>query len=115
MSRNIPFQIKGHCIDCGNKHRRDPHSWRCWPCDNAVNKFRRQASALISKLIKAGKLQRADSHLCVDCEKPAYDYDHRDYRNLLEVQPVCRKCNQRRGPAAWRNYSEAPAITTSES
>lgn len=35
---------------------------------------------------------------CADCGEPAYCYDHRDYRKPIDVQPVCRACNQRRGP-----------------
>ena len=31
----------------------------------------------------------------------AYDYDHRDYSKPLEVDPVCRRCNQMRGPADY--------------
>jgi hypothetical protein len=36
---------------------------------------------------------------CVDCGAQARDYDHRDYNKPLEVDPVCRRCNLRRGPA----------------
>lgn len=36
---------------------------------------------------------------CVDCGAPATDYDHRDYNRPLDVDPVCRRCNVRRGPA----------------
>lgn len=36
---------------------------------------------------------------CIDCAEPAADYDHRDYDKPLEVEPVCRRCNQKRGPA----------------
>lgn len=106
MSRNIPFQIERVCIDCGEWHGRDPRSWRCWECDEKVKEFNQKASYTIKQLIKAGQMQKPSDLLCVDCEKPAYDYDHRDYRMPLEVQPVCRKCNQRRGPAAWKNYNE---------
>jgi hypothetical protein len=36
---------------------------------------------------------------CVDCGKRAVAYDHRDYTKPLEVEPVCCRCNVRRGPA----------------
>lgn len=36
---------------------------------------------------------------CADCGERAEQYDHRDYEKPLDVQPVCRKCNLRRGPA----------------
>lgn len=36
---------------------------------------------------------------CVDCGQRAMDHEHRDYEKPLEVVPVCRGCNIRRGPA----------------
>ncbi len=38
---------------------------------------------------------------CVDCGKKAGHYDHRDYNQPLDVQPVCESCNCRRGPAIF--------------
>lgn len=38
--------------------------------------------------------------VCVDCGAPAECHDHRDYSKPLHVEPVCRSCNVRRGPAA---------------
>jgi len=40
---------------------------------------------------------------CVDCGNPASVYDHRDYLKPLEVDPVCRVCNSKRGPAMNHN------------
>ncbi len=34
---------------------------------------------------------------CADCGKKAKVYDHRDYSKPLEVEPVCVRCNVRRG------------------
>lgn len=39
---------------------------------------------------------------CVDCSGAAVEYDHRDYRQPLAVEPVCRSCNLKRGPAIPR-------------
>ena len=62
------------------------------------DQFKAQAS--VSKAIGLGQLKRLDgSILCVDCGKPAAHYDHRDYKRPLEVEPVCRSCNRKRGPA----------------
>ena len=36
---------------------------------------------------------------CIDCGDPAYGYDHRDYHKPLSVEPVCRRCNSKRGKA----------------
>jgi len=37
--------------------------------------------------------------MCTDCGAQARDYDHRDYARPLDIEPVCRRCNQKRGPA----------------
>lgn len=34
---------------------------------------------------------------CSDCSEMATQYDHRDYSKPLEVSPVCRACNVKRG------------------
>lgn len=48
--------------------------------------------------VKAGTIPAARLLACVDCGKPARDYDHRDYTKPLEVEPTCRSCNRLRGP-----------------
>jgi hypothetical protein len=63
----------------------------------------------VHKLIRRGELKRADAHACVDCGKQARDYDHRDYLKPLDVAPVCRGCNQRRGPALDSRLRHIPA------
>jgi hypothetical protein len=50
----------------------------------------------------AGRLAPARLFACVDCAKAASEYDHRNYLMPLEVQPVCRGCNKKRGPAKYR-------------
>ena len=55
-------------------------------------------------MIPAGRLLRASLMPCADCSEPASGYDHRDYNQPLRVDPVCRRCNYRRGsatPRAW--------------
>lgn len=59
----------------------------------------RRAIAAVHVAVAAGKLPPASSRICVDCGNPAKHYDHRDYNRPLDVQPVCRSCNARRGPA----------------
>ena len=50
--------------------------------------------------VKAGLIPRITKKTkCVDCGAKAYGYDHRDYYKPLEVEPICRKCNHKRGPA----------------
>lgn len=73
----------------------------CYECGSAVFRQRQVAAAAIAKAIKSGALPKARTLTCVDCGKPALDYEHRDYRRPLDVQPVCRPCNYRRGPALF--------------
>jgi hypothetical protein len=59
------------------------------------------ARAAVGKAIRDGKLPRLDGSVpCMDCGKPAKDYDHREYARPLDVEPVCRSCNLNRGPAS---------------
>ena len=60
-----------------------------------------------------GYLPKLDGSVaCVDCGAPALEYDHRDYSRPLDVDPVCKSCNRRRGTAVWpqpRIFGTAPA------
>jgi hypothetical protein len=58
-----------------------------------------EAGAAVQCEIREGRMQRAHTLKCMDCGSNASDYDHRDYNRPLDVQPVCRSCNLRRGPA----------------
>jgi hypothetical protein len=101
MARALPFHERGVCIDCSEKFSRDGVAWRCWGCDRALVATRTRAMNLVQRAIKGGELAPLASQACADCEQPATCYDHRDYSRPLDVQPVCRSCNQRRGPAVW--------------
>jgi len=64
-----------------------------------------KACAIVAKAIKTGDLEPVKNHKCVDCGRQATEYDHRDYRKPLEVEPVCRSCNRKRGPALGEHYN----------
>ena len=60
-----------------------------------------RAQSAVTNAIRQGTLPRLDGTIpCVDCGRPAQCYDHRAYAKPLDVAPVCRSCNGRRGPAA---------------
>lgn len=59
----------------------------------------REAHKAVADAIRSGLLKRPAEFACVDCGKPAEHYDHRDYSRPLDVAPVCRVCNYKRGPA----------------
>lgn len=55
-------------------------------------------SRVLNSAIKKGVIKKAKGQVCVDCGGVATDYDHREYMKPLAVAPVCRSCNQKRGP-----------------
>jgi hypothetical protein len=61
------------------------------------------AHRYVAVAIYNGDLPRLDGGIkCSDCESPAKEYDHRDYKKPLEVEPVCMACNAARGPGINR-------------
>lgn len=97
---------------------------RCWSCgkefwrrggvdncDVCLNDFLHQAArahAKVGAAIRQGLLSRPTLFECVDCGQPATCYDHRDYNKPLEVDPVCRGCNKRRGHAVAAEPESTP-------
>jgi hypothetical protein len=57
-----------------------------------------RAHYIVWLAIKRGTLPELDGLRCVDCDAPAECYDHRNYFEPLKVDPVCKGCNNRRGP-----------------
>lgn len=82
--------------------------FRCHACRTAGRHVKKpydpvgqnEAISAVNRAVKYGKIQPATAFACVDCGKPAQCYDHRDYSKPLDVEPVCRSCNHKRGPAA---------------
>jgi len=71
----------------------------CWPCADSGLNGARKASYEVKKSVKKGLLISAKKLQCADCGLPAFCYDHRDYNKPLDVAPVCRVCNRKRGSA----------------
>lgn len=76
------------CVGCRSENGIDPLGTPKYLAHQAVAKARRD-----------GVLADPRKLACVDCDGAAIEYDHRDYSKPLEVVPVCRGCNLRRGPA----------------
>lgn len=107
------------CVRCERRNIEDARSARICPyclkekgkndnrhsryhsgCSHEVSEISKRATAEVVRAMKAGEIQRITPETkCVDCGKPARDYDHRHYRKPLDVVPVCRACNQKRGAA----------------
>ena len=73
----------------------------CLPCATYSNEKTGAMAAIsaVAKAVKNGILAPVKTLICIDCGSPAQCYEHRDYNKPLEVEPVCRKCNFRRGSA----------------
>jgi hypothetical protein len=70
----------------------------------------RAASAEVTKAIVNREIPPAKHCVCVDCGKPARDYDHRDYLRPLAVAPTCKPCNLARGCAFDSKYRPAGEV-----
>lgn len=58
----------------------------------------KKAKNKVTVAVRNKKLPKISSLFCVDCNRTAEVYDHRDYDKPLEVDPVCKRCNYKRGP-----------------
>lgn len=113
--RGLHFTPVRQCWDCGRMH--PGQLSRCASCHKARPIFnRRQTAAIrvVSAMVKGGFMPRASTLMCVDCGTNAQVYDHRDYDKPLEVEPVCRKCNARRGytPQTRPNFGPLSQATS---
>lgn len=91
------------CVVCDGAMPRS-RAYTCMTCHHGctevLNDARTKIINAIAKQIRLGELKPAKECLCVDCGAAAHDYEHRDYTKPLDVVPVCRGCNKRRGPAS---------------
>lgn len=93
-----------------------PGRCRCWAkipanksaCDTctAIRLGVRPPYSAVRTAIRKGLLPTPLSKLCVDCGTPATEYDHRDDRFPLNVEPVCHSCNIRR----WHAFPHTPSL-----
>lgn len=72
---------------------------RCKPADHFTLQPKYLAHKAVAKARRLGLLPDPKTLVCDDCGGAATEYDHRDYDKPLSVDPVCRGCNARRGPA----------------
>lgn len=62
-------------------------------------KMREFAIGLVQTDKYRGYRNKPDLEKCVDCGEQAKHWEHRSYARPLLVEPVCQKCNIKRGPA----------------
>jgi hypothetical protein len=100
--------ISSACPDCGGVANGKLHTCiiHCERCGHAAsmrrNDLKNRAHRRVARAVSRGQLAHPTTFKCTDCDIPAFCYDHRDYEKPLEVEPVCRGCNARRGPANQR-------------
>lgn len=98
------------CKSCGRDYqcangsrwysvRRKGKIGRCMPCESAARLVKLVTQNTVAKAIQTGMLRSAVGQQCVDCGVAAEVLDHRDYEKPLDVDPVCKSCNSRRGAA----------------
>ena len=94
------------CLICETDYQGRHNQMFCeYRCQRIGVKIQLRASYEVWKAVRRGDLPPAKALRCTDCGSPALEYDHRNYGKPLEVQPVCRLCNVRRGPALFPNYT----------
>ena len=72
---------------------------QCKPASHFTLQPKYLAHKAVAQARRAGLIASPRQYQCADCTSPATEYDHRDYSKPLAVEPVCRGCNVRRGPA----------------
>src|SRR5688500_869090 len=88
------------CAMCKSKTAAGSVGWYCYDCAPIHYSLVAKAASAVKKAILKGILPKITHETkCVDCGKKARDYEHRDYSKPLLVEPVCRSCNIKRGPA----------------
>ena len=102
--RNDEFRAAGNgtCVICESRISDDRLriSKYCFECSFKSSAQSASAGNKVKSAIKKGIIKPIEPGTkCVDCGSQATDFDHRDYNKPLEVEPVCRGCNIRRGPA----------------
>lgn len=91
------------CGACGRTyetHKMARVNARCHECEVAAEQTRGLVTGMVAKAVRQGILPHPSTLKCSDCGIQASEYDHRDYSQPLQVAPVCRGCNVRRGPGA---------------
>ena len=94
-----------HCAGCARPFLARKAASRTWWCGECIKIVKRQQTLAIRAVgvaVRIGMLPLLDGSIpCTDCAKPALEYDHRDYSQPLQVEPCCKSCNRKRGPAKF--------------
>jgi len=102
---NVPSECRVHvaCGLCGKKRwiskkaATRKSGGKCPTCYVYYSRIISRATGKVGLAIRRGELPNAKTLKCADCGDQAMQYDHRDYRQPLIVDPVCVPCNMKRG------------------
>jgi hypothetical protein len=105
-ARHIPACLRKKariCRACGRSHQGclTGRNYYCVECRHDQGIARDVARSWMALALRTGRLMPASSFRCVDCDKWAEVWEHRDYSRPLDVEPTCCSCNHLRGPAQF--------------
>ena len=87
------------CPMCGTGFKNRASHYCSSGCGTSAHSISLIAHRLVKKAVDSCAIPKASDFPCADCGEKAVEYDHRDYTKPLAVDPVCRSCNTKRGPA----------------
>lgn len=100
----LPGHQRRSCRRCkaayARRHRNLAYARERYRAYRGSNQAR--AHNQVKGAVRSGILRSIKKRLCMDCGMPATCYDHRDYLKPLDVDPVCTRCNKKRGPGENR-------------
>lgn len=82
----------------------------CYVCEDIFAAAISRAHRQIRKFIAAGSMVSHEGKSCADCGAPAVFYDIRNYSKPTEVVPICKSCNNLRGPGILGEIYEVRTI-----
>ena len=71
----------------------------CTTCLPFTKQIQDEVHKIVQNRMRRGLLGPPTLFECADCGKPAFYWEHREYAFPTIVEPVCRACNIKRGPA----------------
>jgi len=91
------------CRSCSSEYDglRIGRHWYCGECTHVAHDAGRKARLWVRLAMRSGVLMPAHAFRCVDCDKWAQCWEHRDYSKPLDIEPTCFSCNHKRGPAIF--------------
>lgn len=104
--RSFPAKSLLPCEICGGPAVKRGLNTLCDTCSDARRAEIIKQRQVFVNARNSGKIGHVDGLQCVDCapdfvtsKRPATEWEHRDWREPLKVEPICRMHNTRRGRA----------------